>query len=489
MKTRSFVGPLILIVIGVVFLIHSLKPETNVVEILARFWPLVLMAWGALRMLEILILAVRGRPLPASGVSGGEWALVILLCIVGSGTYFVYEKVNWQPLRIRMKGVELFGEPYDFTVKSQTIPTGAAPRLVIENLRGNVRIKGADTTAVEIAGRKTVRALDSASATETDRLTPLEWEQQGTGYIIRTNHTRARGEEFVSTDLEITVPRAARIEARGRRGDWDIAAVQGAIELVSDNAGVRIDDVAGPVKIDTRASDVIRLSGVRGNVDLQGFGQDLELERIDGQVVINGTYFGEVQFRELRSAIRYDGNRTEMRAEALPGQFRMNRGDLLLDGVVGPVLIETQSKDVQVSGYSQQLTVRLDRGDVELRPGTGAVPPTNVVLRAGDIELAMPEKARFKLQATARQGEIENDYDEEAIRVTEDGDDKQGRTTAVSVAPAGPEVSLLTERGTIRLRVLDPAEVHRNILPPRQPAPPPPPPPMSAQPEPQRLNL
>jgi hypothetical protein len=150
-------------------------------------------------------------------------------------------------------------------------------------------------------------------------------------------------------------------------------------------------------------------------------------------------------------------------------------------------VIEAQSKDVQLSGFTQHLSLRLDRGNIELRPGKEPVPPMTVVLRAGDIELALPPQARFNLNATARQGEIQNDYSETGIKVDQDGDDDRGRASAVSVNTAGPEINLLTERGVIRLRRLDPAEVSRGLAPSVRPPSPPPAPP--AQPQPQRLRL
>ena len=47
MRARgSITGPLILILIGVFFLIHALSPNFQIGELLAAYWPYILIAWA-----------------------------------------------------------------------------------------------------------------------------------------------------------------------------------------------------------------------------------------------------------------------------------------------------------------------------------------------------------------------------------------------------------------------------------------------------------
>ena len=50
MKRRSLAGPLLLILIGVWFLMSTLRPDLPLLDLAARFWPFVLIGWGALRL-------------------------------------------------------------------------------------------------------------------------------------------------------------------------------------------------------------------------------------------------------------------------------------------------------------------------------------------------------------------------------------------------------------------------------------------------------
>src|SRR5262249_40821058 len=75
-RRASLVAPLILIAAGVFFLARNLYPELPLFDYLARYWPYLLIAWGALRLMEILYWRNTSQPLPRQGISGGEWLLI-----------------------------------------------------------------------------------------------------------------------------------------------------------------------------------------------------------------------------------------------------------------------------------------------------------------------------------------------------------------------------------------------------------------------------
>ena len=83
MRRGSFVAPLLLIGIGALFLARNVYPDLPLLDYLARYWPFLLILWGGLRLVEILAWAATDRPVPARGISGGEWVLAIFLCFLG----------------------------------------------------------------------------------------------------------------------------------------------------------------------------------------------------------------------------------------------------------------------------------------------------------------------------------------------------------------------------------------------------------------------
>ena len=58
----SVAGPLILIAIGVLFLLHTISPNFPIADVVAQYWPYLLIAWGVIQLIEISIRALSGRP-------------------------------------------------------------------------------------------------------------------------------------------------------------------------------------------------------------------------------------------------------------------------------------------------------------------------------------------------------------------------------------------------------------------------------------------
>jgi DUF4097 and DUF4098 domain-containing protein YvlB len=452
MRRGSLVGPLILILIGGLFLMNNLRPELPLLEILANYWPFLLIGWGALRLLEIFYWLIRGQSLPSAGISGGEWVLIVFLSLVGSGLYAARRYTSdWPSSRIMMRGVEVFGATFDFPVAEQKQPAGKAPRVVIESVRGNVRLIGTDAQEVKINGRKTVRAFHQSDADDADRKSPVELTNQGDRVTIRSIQDRIGRDQRLSVDLEVAVPRGASIEARGRYGDFDISDIQGTVDIDSENAGVRLQNIGNNVRVDLRRSDIVRATNIKGTLDLKGRGQDIEFENIEGQVTVNGGYSGEIQFRKLAKPVHFEGTQTELRVERIPGQVRLALGDLTASDLVGPIRLTARSRDVHLSNFRESVEISLDRGDIELRPMRTPLSKMEVETRAGNVELALPAGARFDLKATTRRGEVQNDYGA-PLRGESGGEGKnRGESLTGAVGP-GPEVRILTHRGRVVVR-------------------------------------
>jgi len=115
-----------------------------------------------------------------------------------------------------------------------------APRVIIESFRGNARITGVDGTTVKVTGRKTVRSMDQTGADRANTDSPFANHRRLHEITIRTNQDHVTGNHRITAELESAFRRARPIEAHGRTGDFDVTDVAGNVEIVSDNAGVRL---------------------------------------------------------------------------------------------------------------------------------------------------------------------------------------------------------------------------------------------------------
>jgi DUF4097 and DUF4098 domain-containing protein YvlB len=470
MRRGSLAGPVLLILIGVVFLVRNIRPDLPLFDLLVTWWPVVLIAWGALRLVEILTTYFRGRELPRAGIHGGEWALIIFVTVFFMSVWSVKRWTHELPGRIRIGGVEVFGEAFDYPQPEMAVPASPQGRIVVENARGNTRITGVEGAEVKVSGRKTVRALDRSAADRANDAAKLKVLRNGG--VVRVAHEQDSLEGArISMDLEIAAPRGSSIQFRGKYGDLEVKDIQGEVTVESDNAGLRLESVGGRVKAELRRSDIIRAIKVKGDVEIKGRGRDIEIEDVAGGVSIEGSYSGETVLRRVARAVRFESPRTEIRAGALPGEMRVTLSLLTITQARGPLLVKAETKDIQLADVTDTITIDVERGDIEVRQPRTEFGRMDARSGSGDIELALPPAARFTLHASTGRGDAVNEFDP---RLKVEQDDRRGAIHGST--GAGPEIRLETRRGKVIVRKMTPAETSALLGRPPQ-APPPPEPP------------
>jgi DUF4097 and DUF4098 domain-containing protein YvlB len=440
MRRRSFTGPLLLLLIGALFLWRNLHPEAPVFDLLASYWPFVLIAWGLLRLIEALVWSREGC---GYGFTGGEVVLVVLICIAGSGIWAAHQHgVRWN-----FFGPDWLGEQYDYPVSAHG-PAAGMNRIVFENPRGNIKVTGGDTQEVTVNGHKLIRAYARTDADRTNQSTPVEIVPQGDRLLVRTSQDRAPDNQRISDDLEVTVPRGMVVEARGRVADYEISDMAGDVELAADRGDVRLARVGGNARLEMGRSDLIRALDVKGKIDVQGRGSDVEMENIAGQVTISGGYTGTLEFKNLAKPLQFEGARsTELSVQAVPGSISMDMGEFTARDIVGPVRLVSQSRDITIEQFTQSLDLETQRGDIELQPGRLPLYSIEAHSGTGRIDLVLPEKAAFQLQATAERGEAVNDFGPQIQKQVE------GRTaTLKGKVGDGPTIRLTASRGSVSVR-------------------------------------
>lgn len=470
MRRGSVIGPLILIGFGVLFLFRNLWPEIPLVDYISRFWPFLLIAWGVIRLIEVLFWSITAKPLPRNGVSGGEWMLVFLICVIGGTMYTAHNYSSWWPTGHALRRIAInMGESYDYTLTPVEKPCARNCRIVIESFRGNAKITGsADATTVKASGQETVRSFEQSEADNANKQTPLELIVEDGQIIVRTNQDKVSDRVQPSADLDIAVPPGSSVEARGRNGDFDVQNITGNVDINSDNAGVRLEGIGGNVHVETRASDTIRAVDVKGNLDLKGRGNDVELQNIGGLVTVGGVYVGEIQLRNLSQPLRWEDPLNSLAFEKLPGQIRITRGEFNGNNIVGPIRMRARSSDVEISNFTQSLDLTQDRGDIDLKPGKDT-PKMDVHTRSGDITLALAPGSKFDLRASTDRGDGSNEYGE-PLR-----EDSSGRGATIEGSTGGgPQVRVVTGRGSITVRKASASETTFPDIP-SVPAPPEPP--------------
>ncbi len=442
--------PVLLIGLGAIFLINNAMPELSVWHLLADWWPLLLIAFGVIRLIEVLAIYGTGRGGPtAYRPMGFGWIIAIVVFgLALSIPRHLNPHWNWSP--IRAGGVELFGEQFDYPISMDT-EMGHAKRLVLDNIRGGITVTGANQSSIHLEGHKQIRAFDRNSANTFNDQSKVTFTPEGDALFVRTSAPPENNHSTVAMDIQITVPEGMSVEARGRSGDLAVTNIQGAVDVSSQRGEVRLQDIGGSAKLDVDRCDLVRASHVTGTVDVQGNGRDIQVDNIAGQVTINGRFSGTLEFHDLTKPLHLASDQTDLRVDKLPGNITLDLSELRGTNVGGPMRFVTHERDVHLDDFSGPLNIELGHGDVELKPVEGQLARIDVRSRHGNIEMALPAKGNFDLQATTGQGDVSNDYGESIVSQNGEG----RANTLRSANPSGPTIALNTDRGEISVRKIE----------------------------------
>src|ERR1700683_5418491 len=158
-----------------------------------------------------------------------------------------------------------------------------------------------------------------------------------------------------------------------------------------------------------------------------------------------------MKLKNLAKPLQFEGGRgTELHVEAIPGSISMDLSTLTGNGIVGPMRFVTRSRDIRLEQFSQSVEINTDRGDIELQPGKTPLSAIEARSGVGAIELVLPDRAGFQLQATAERGDAVNEYGPPIEK------DVESRTATLrGKSGDGPAITLTANHGTVTVRKQD----------------------------------
>src|SRR5215471_14816466 len=157
-RHRSFAGPLVLIIIGVVFLLGTMRVLSvgKLAHLFASYWPILLILWGVVKIIEHQ--QARRQGTRASGIGAGGVLLVVMIVVFGLIANQL-ERVNWSGVRDQFNDngdfPNFFGDNYSFSDHLEQTYPGDASLKVINN-HGGVSVHASDDDKITVVVRKRV---------------------------------------------------------------------------------------------------------------------------------------------------------------------------------------------------------------------------------------------------------------------------------------------------------------------------------------------
>jgi hypothetical protein len=226
----------------------------------------------------------------------------------------------------------------------------------------------------------------------------------------------------------------------------EIQGVEGKLTVNAMEGSLSVQNVTKPVVIDARGAG-IEIRDLKDSLKLITSHREVEISNIASQVSVDSSY-ATLNLKGIRGDINLNSSSDTVSADDIRGRFTMKaRGSgLRANGIQGPLSIETTLKDVVINNFSDSCTVTNEYAGISLsseKLGRGDV---NVKNRNGSIEFFLPDGASFLIDATARNGKIDSDYEGLApIRNANGGSLKYRMKTG------GPTITLETESSDIHV--------------------------------------
>jgi len=463
---RSFAGPVVLIILGAIFLLGNLGYVGwgRLAHLFANYWPVLLILWGVIKLVEYQRAQSQGYRASGIGV-GGVFLLIMLITIGLAATHA--SRFHWEELRDQInigdEDFNLFGHNYSYNDQlAADFPTGGS--LHATSTRGAINVTDSTDNQIHVTIRKRIGAETESEADKWNAGTKTQLNVNGNVVTLNANNQGA-GDHWVAVDMDVALPRKASVTL-STRGDVSVIGRDGDVQVSGQHGEVSASDINGKVSLNLDHSSA-RLSQILSDVSIEGRVNDVSVEDVKGGCHLDGEFMESVKLSRIGQAVIFRSSRTDLQFESLKGDLDLDSGDLQASDVTGPVRLTTRSKDIRLNGVAGDLRLQDENGSVEVRMSKlGSIQLEN---RSGDIQLYVPDKSGFQVDARARNGEIESDFD--AIKVNS-SDDQATATGAVN--GGGTHVVVNNEHGSIEIRkgssAVEAPETPKPPKPPHAPA-------------------
>ncbi|SEG70604.1 Putative adhesin [Bryocella elongata] len=469
LRRRSIVGPLVLVLLGVLFLLAQGGRISwgQLIEWYGRWWPIVLIAAGMILLLEWALDHSRedeqGQPAPGRILGAGVVLLLMCMAAVGIGLRYSNMGMEW---RNHWFGpgwtglAQAVGDEHD-SDSSNDHEIAQDGSLVIRSPHGDVTVTGtSDDGKIHVSTHKHVWAWQDSDAQAREQELEPSFSGSNSHVILTIASTNAG-----QADITIEVPETTTVTVEANRGAVNVSSLHATVEVTSNHGNVDLGDITGSVSLHMNNDDG-SLNGhdITGTVTLEGHAGDITLTDVGGPVSLQGDFFGTTHVERVRNDLRFATSRTQFEAQRVDGTVEISggsNGDLEGHEILGPVVLKTRNRNITLERLQGSVSVTNRNGDVNI---TQAPPLASVQVdnSHGSVNVGLPEGQGFSLSASTRHGDLENDFD---VAETTSGDRK---ILTGSVSGGGPAVTLTTTDGdvTVRKTSVEP------LAPPPPPAPP-----------------
>ena len=439
-RGSSVFGGLLLIFVGLLLLLHNYR-GFDLTDIFLRWWPLILIFWGAIKIYERTA-GARTSPPGAARITGGEVFLVLgVLALVG-----IVVAVDQGRRHLSGMDIELPGETFASSIDVAPKPVPPNARITVRGARGNITVRASDEPEIRVAGKVNVKSWSEGAAKRLSEQVSAEIVQNGDGYEVRPT---GGGNARVSVDLDITVPKKSLLTIHSEKGDVSVSDMVSQVSIDNGNGDIEVRGTRGDVSVDMRKGDA-KISDTKGDVKISGHGGSIEAVNASGSFTINGEFVGPVRADKVAKGVRFVSHRTDLTLTQLSGHMEAGSGSLEVVDAPGNLIVRSRDEDISIENAGGKIKIDDRNGNIQVRFSSPPKEDIEIANASAPITLTLPESSSFEIVADCHSGDIESEFESDTLKKTstESGDShlegKYGRGR-------GPKITLKTTYGSISI--------------------------------------
>jgi hypothetical protein len=471
-RSSGFFSGLVLISVGVLLLLHNYG-HLDLHAFFSRWWPLIIIFWGAVKLYE----RTAGRRFGGSdggSITGGEVLLVLgMLALLGTvvGVNYTKEKIGDK--------IDI-GDSYSFDIDVAPKKAPANARIMVRNGRGDITVRGSEDGEIRVTAKKTVRTWSESEANRIAKPISVEIVQNGDGFEVHPSGYEL-SDSRIGVDLEVEIPEKAILSVKTEKGDVSVNGLEADVTISDQNGDVDVRDAKGDVSLEMRKGDA-KVSDTTGDVKISGKGGEIEVDNATGSLTVDGDFYGPVRAEKVTKGVRMVSPRTDLTLSALSGHLEAGSGNMDIVDAPGNLMLRTRDTEINVENPGGKVNIDNRNAGISVRFSTAPKEDVQITNSSSEIALTVPGNASFEIDAACRNCEISSEFAGLGPVKSPSGD---STLTGKFGSGRGPKITLKTSYGNISLRRTSssalPMPAPMPIPAPKPPNPPAPIPPPTEQ--------
>src|SRR5712675_583017 len=444
-RGSSVFSGLLLIFIGLLLLLHNYR-GFDLTSFFWRWWPLILIFWGAIKIYERTA-GARGAQPGASRITSGEVFLVLgVLALVGVVVGVDQARQHLPGMGdFDFPGHEAFASSIDVAPK----PVPANARVTVRGGRGDIVVRASDEAEIRVSGKVNVKSWNENSAKKVSEQVSAEIVQNGDGFEVRPTGVGGGGSR-VSVDMDVTVPKKAAVTIHSEKGDISVSDLAAPVTIDNGNGDIEVRGTAGDVSMDMRHGDA-KISDTKGDVRISGRGGSVEVINASGSFTINGEFVGPIRADKVAKGVRFVSHRTDLTLTQLSGHMEAGPGNFDVVDAPGNLIARTRDEDITIENAGGKVKIENRNGNIQVRFSSPPKEDIEITNASAPITLTLPESSSFEILADCHSGDIDSEFEADSLKLTKSESGGDSHLEGKYGRGHGPKIILKTSYGSISI--------------------------------------